>query len=401
MRVPKDKQQPFIPLPNELPPQIMPEVIEQEDPSQAVEMAVTQNTDLMNRLSLALKRSANLEARLKFVERDNQHKKEKLSVLDDELQVLRTSQGQAHIQTKEVFRQITDSKKKYDLLYQKYVQKETLLEQAQKRIRLLERFKQRVITYVKKDIQNLKTQSIEDQNQIQALQSQTFEQQNQMTNAQKQLETLKTQSVQAQTQYYTDLASLVDYHEKRYLGLQKLSKTLDKQNKSQGQKIEDLQVQKSKVQQQLTKAKNQIALLEEKLCSQEKESQTTLQKTLDSLNACQQDLQEKNLQIVRLQAKEAQLKTIQSDLEERQGERDRLQIRLQSKDLEYQEVKQALLESEKNKQKMVAQNSLLRDQVEGFKHLIEDNLENADKTKSEVKSSTDQQIEVIEQILKS
>ena len=76
---------------------------------------------------------------------------------------------------------------------------------------------------------------------------------------------------------------------------------------------------------------------------------------------------------------------------------------MQSKELEYQEAKEALLASEKSNQKVVAQNSLLQDEVEGFKHLIEDKLnnDNVHKAKDLIKSSTDQQIEVIEKLLKT
>ena len=56
--------------------------------------------NLMNRLSLALKRTAHLEGRLSFSERNSHQRKEKLSVLDDEIQILRSNQNQVHFQLK-------------------------------------------------------------------------------------------------------------------------------------------------------------------------------------------------------------------------------------------------------------------------------------------------------------
>ena len=102
-----------VPLPNELPPKLIPESLDKLDGSQAVEMAVVQNTDLMNRLSLALKRTAHLEARLNFSERNSHQRKEKLSVLDDEIQILRSSQDQVHSQLKNMSAKLAQSEKNY------------------------------------------------------------------------------------------------------------------------------------------------------------------------------------------------------------------------------------------------------------------------------------------------
>ena len=393
----KTKEEPLIPLPNEIPPPLMPEIAKQKDVSQAVEMAVTQNTDLMNRLSLALKRTANLESRLEFVERDNHQKKEKMSVLDDELHILRSSQEQAHLHLKDTSNQLAESEKKYTNLYQTYTQTQQHLQKTQKRLRLFERFKNRVVTSVKKYIQKLKSKQKENQDQIQSLQNEVFEQKNQIESYQKQFENLNNQTQEAQTQYYMDLTSLVDYHEQRYVGLQKLSKTLDKQNKSQNQKIEDLENEKSKTRQQFLKAQKQLLLLEQKLQSSQDEAEKKLKKTLNTLNICRKQLQEKDLQIVDLQAKTSDFKSMQTEIEDMRGERDRLQIRLKSKDMEYQETKEALLEAEKSKQKIAAQNNLLNDQIEGFKNILEEELN--DKTNEDPVSAENKQIKVIEKLL--
>ena len=314
-------------LPNELPPPITPESLNGTNGSQAVEMALVQNTDLMNRLSLALKRTAHLEARLNFSERNSHQRKEKLSVLDDEIQILRSNQNQVHSQLKNMSTRIAQSEEKYAILYQKYLQKEE-----------------------------------------------------QIKNYQKHLEHFKNLSKNLQMQSQTDLTSLVDYHEKRYIKLQRSQQMVKEQLQMQRQKISDLESQKSSIREQLVLSQNQVQLLEKKLKSFHEESAHKLKQNSDLLTHYKRQIQEKDSKVTQLEAKVSHLANLQAEFEKVQEERDRLKIRLQSKEIEYQEIKDKLLESEKSKTAMAAQNNLLTDQVEGFKYLLDSNFSESEKT---------------------
>ena len=282
-----------IPLPNELPPKLMPESLDHLDGSQAIEMAVVQNTDLMNRLSLALKRTAHLEARLNFSERNSHQRKEKLSVLDDEIQILRSNQNQVHFQLKKMSATLTESEKKYASLYQVYL----------------------------KDKENLKYY-------------------------QKQIEHFKGLSTNLRTQSQEDLISLVDYHEKRYTDIHKSWEDLNEKLRIQKQKISDIESQKMEVHKQLSLNQNQVQSYKQSIKSLQEEFSGKLKHTLDTVAHHQKQIQEKDTKIIQLETQASQLKTYQAELEKVQKERDRLKIRLQSKEIEYQEIKEVLSKSE-------------------------------------------------------
>lgn len=283
-----------VPLPNELPPQLMPESLDQMDGSQAVEMAVVQNTDLMNRLSLALKRTAHLEARLNFSERNSHQRKEKLSVLDDEIQVLRSNQNQVHLQLKNLSDKLIQSEKKYASLYQVYLKEKESLEYYQK-----------------------------------------------------QIEHFKSLSTHLRTQSHEDLISLVDYHEKRYTELHKSWKDLNKNLQTQKQKVSDLESQKMEVHKQLSLNQNQVQSYKNSIKSVQEESANKLKHALNTVTHYQKQVQEKEAKIVQLEADVSQLEKCQTELEKVQKERDRLKIRLQSKEIEYQELKETFSKSNK------------------------------------------------------
>ncbi len=283
-----------IPLPNELPPKLIPESLDKMDGSQAVEMAVVQNTDLMNRLSLALKRTAHLEARLNFSERNNHQRKEKLGVLDDEIQILRSNQNQVHSQLKKMSAKLIESEKKYASLYQIYL----------------------------KEKENLKYY-------------------------QKQIEHFKGLSTNLRTQSQEDLISLVDYHEKRYTELHKSWKDLNEKSQMQKQKISDIESQKMEAYKQLSLSQSQVQSCKQSVKSLHEEFSGKLKHTLDTVAHHQKQIQEKDAKIIQLETQASQLKTYQAELEKVQKERDRLKIRLQSKEIEYQEIREVLSESEK------------------------------------------------------
>ena len=283
-----------VPLPNELPPKLIPESLDKLDGSQAVEMAVVQNTDLMNRLSLALKRTAHLEARLNFSERNSHQRKEKLGVLDDEIQILRSNQNQVHSQLKNLSSKLTQSEKNYASLYQIYL----------------------------KEKEHLKSY-------------------------QKQMEHFRSLSTNLQMQSQEDLISLVDYHEKRYTDLHKSWKDLDEKLKIQKQKISDLESQKMEARKQVSLNQTQIQSLKDGLQSLQEESSNKLKHTLDTVTQYQKQIQEKDTKIIQLENQISQLKVYQTELGKVQKERDHLKIKLQSKEIEYQEVKEALSELEK------------------------------------------------------
>ena len=283
-----------IPLPNELPPKLIPESLDQMDGSQAIEMAVVQNTDLMNRLSLALKRTAHLEARLNFSERNNHQRKEKLGVLDDEIEILRSSQNQVHSQLKKMSAKLMQSEKNYSYLYQVYLKEKEKLKDYQKQI---------------EHFQNL--------------------------------------SINLQTQSQEDLISLVDYHEKRYTEIYKSWQDLNEKLQIQKQKISDLESQKMEAHEQISLSQNQIQSCKQSIKSLQEEFSNKLKHALDTVAHHQKQIQEKDAKIVQLEAQVSQLKAYQTELEKVQKEKDRLKIRLQSKEIEYQEVKEVLSESEK------------------------------------------------------
>ena len=284
-----------VPLPNELPPQLMPESLDKLDGSQAVEMAVVQNTDLMNRLSLALKRTAHLEARLNFSERNNHQRKEKLGVLDDEIQILRSNQDQVHTQLKKMSMKLVESEKKYASLYQIYLRERE-----------------------------------------------------QFNNYQKQIEHFKNLSTNLQTQSQDDLISLVDYHEKRYTDMQRSWQDLNKKSQGQKKKISDLESQKMDIHKQLSLSQNQILSLKKSLQLLQEDSSRKLKHSLETTAHYQKQVQEKDVKITQLETETSQLKIYQAELEKTQKERDRLKIRLQSKEIEYQEIKEILSKSEKD-----------------------------------------------------
>ena len=283
-----------VPLPNELPSKLIPEFLDKLDGSQAIEMAVVQNTDLMSRLSLALKRTAHLEARLNFSERNSHQRKEKLSVLDDEIQILRSNQNQVHSQLKNMSTKLEQSEKNYVSLYQIYLKERE-----------------------------------------------------QLKNYQKQIEHFQKLSNKLQMQSQEDLISLVDYHEKRYTNLYKSWTSLDEKLKTQKQKTSDLESQKMDIQGQLSSSHNQVQSFQRGLSSIQEESSNKLKHTLDTIAHHQRQIQEKDAKIIQLENENSQLKTYQSELDKVQKERDKLKIKLQSKEIEYQELKEALSESEK------------------------------------------------------
>ena len=61
----------------------------------------------------------------------------------------------------------------------------------------------------------------------------------------------------------------------------------------------------------------------------------------------QKQIQERDVKVTQLEAKASQLEICQTELKKVQEERDRLKIRLQSKEIEYQELKETFSKSNK------------------------------------------------------
>ncbi len=332
-----------IPLPNELPPPLTRESLNKENVSQAIDMAVIQNTDLMNRLSLALKRTAHLESRLKFSERNNNQRKEKLTVLDDEIHVLRSSQNQMQTQMQGLFTKLNQSEKKYTDIYQQYLEKEQ---------------------------------------QLQAYQ--------------KQIEHFRDVAQNSHVQSQKDLISLVDYHEKRYATVERECKNLKKQLEFQTQKIKHLESEKLEAKKQIAQAQHQITSFEKKLQVFQKESDQNLKQMYNSLERDQKQIQNKDIQIVQLEAKVTHFKKLQEEYKNIQEVRDQLKISLQSKDIELKNMKERLTQSKKSQTTIAANNKVLSDQVKELKQLLEIKGQGQG---DEKKQSIQKQLKIIEKLL--
>ena len=152
-----------VPTPDEIPVPV--QVGKPNHVSETVDEVLTQNTDLMYRLSVALRRNANLETRVSQIEEENNYLKQKTRSMDDELDILRNENNNSSLGLKDVSGKLSESEAKYARLYEVYSLQEENFKTTTKKLALLTRFKNRVSFYVRLYIDGLKKQ-VDSQNEV-------------------------------------------------------------------------------------------------------------------------------------------------------------------------------------------------------------------------------------------
>ena len=143
-----------VPNPDEIPVPV--QVGKSRNVSETVDDVLTQNTDLMYRLSVALRRNANLETRISQTEKENNYLKHKTRSMDDELDVLRNENNNNVLNLKDMSSKLSESEMKYARLYEVYHLQEENLKTTNRKLSLLSRFQRRVSFYVRLYIDGLK-----------------------------------------------------------------------------------------------------------------------------------------------------------------------------------------------------------------------------------------------------
>lgn len=145
-----------VPTPDEIP--IPVQVGSRGCLSETVDEVLTQNTDLMYRLTVALRRNANLETRVNQTEEENNYLKHKTKSMDDELDILRNENNNSSLGLKDISSKLSESEAKYARLYEMYSLQEENFKTTTKKLGSLNRFKNRVSFYVRLYIDRLKKQ---------------------------------------------------------------------------------------------------------------------------------------------------------------------------------------------------------------------------------------------------
>jgi chromosome segregation ATPase len=217
-----------IPLPNQLPDQsaIGPESRSSThfNKSRTVQTLISQNQDLMARLTVALKRNIELEQKIESQEELYASLCGEYDILKDSSAIHQEKNKRLEFENQRLFDQGVAAEKRFAELYSSHQEKISTIDSLNKTIYRFSNYRARILGYVRPLISRLKHEVVDLKNQILILKEQDLSQLEIIGDLKSKLsqtlDHLQAITLKAQK----DQSDLVDYHETRY---QNISKELE------------------------------------------------------------------------------------------------------------------------------------------------------------------------------
>lgn len=337
-----------VPLPDKVPSSVIPPQDSQSLKSRTVQTLLSQNQDLMARLTVALKRNIELEQKAEHQEDAYQRLQTQADSVKDQNEILSEKMKQADFEIGRLLDETSSLEKKFAELYTAYQDKITHIQTLSYRLHRFLKYKKKIRFLVRPFIQNLKFK-------IEALHHESIQLKEDILKKNETISELKTklqesfEHIQKITQNFEkDQLQLVQYHENRFSEI--------------SQNFEALQANYANANSKLSEQK--------KLIEELKENESSLQN-----KAVYYERQFTDLDIAH-----------KALTQEYESEKKNNSQRIQMLELQNQELSQKYAETLAAKNKLAQENQTLTDQLQSVQLLYQDNYQRTEDLKKMIEA---------------